>query len=113
MNSSPAEKGTWKVVSPPPALPLATADHLLAGWRGTRCVVQAEALDGGIMNWTYAIRLSGSPERFVLRFYDRAPSACAKEVAVLALVRTDVPGRAGGAHPRLRAVKRRTACCRN
>jgi aminoglycoside phosphotransferase (APT) family kinase protein len=78
-------------VSPPPVLPLEAADRLLAGWRGTRCVVQAEPLDGGIMNWNYAIRLSGSAERFVLRFYDRAPSSCAKEVAVLALVRNDVP----------------------
>jgi aminoglycoside phosphotransferase (APT) family kinase protein len=91
MNSNPGEKTTWKVVSPPPALPLETADRLLAGWRGARRVVQAEPLDGGIMNWNYVIRLSGSAERFVLRFYDRSPSACAKEVAVLALVRADVP----------------------
>jgi aminoglycoside phosphotransferase (APT) family kinase protein len=91
MNWGPAEKAAWKVVSPPPALPLATADSLLAAWRGARRVVQAEPLDGGIMNWNYAIRLSGSAEQFVLRFYDRAPSSCAKEVAVLALVRDDVP----------------------
>jgi fructokinase len=87
----PADKATWKVVSPPPQLPLATADALLAGWRGTRRVVEAEPLDGGIMNWNYGIRLAGSPERFVLRFYDRAPASCAREVRILALVRGDLP----------------------
>jgi aminoglycoside phosphotransferase (APT) family kinase protein len=90
-NPSPADKATWKVVSPPPPLPLATADALLAAWRGTRTVARADPLEGGIMNWNYGIRLSGSPERFVLRFYDRAPASCAREVRILALVRGDLP----------------------
>jgi aminoglycoside phosphotransferase (APT) family kinase protein len=90
-DTNPVDKAAWKVVSPPPALALATADRLLAGWRGASRVVQVEPLDGGIMNWNYAIRLSESAERFVLRFYDRAPRSCAKEVAVLALVRGDLP----------------------
>ena len=91
INQNPAEKATWKVVSPPPALALATADRLLADWRGTNRVIEIEPLDGGIMNWNYAIRLSGAAERFVLRFYDRAPASCAKEVAILGIVRRDVP----------------------
>jgi aminoglycoside phosphotransferase (APT) family kinase protein len=87
----PADKATWKVISPPPALPLATADALLEAWRGTSRVVSVEPLAGGIMNWNYGIQLSGSTERFVLRFYDRMPSSCAKEIRILALVRDDLP----------------------
>lgn len=86
-----AEKATWKVVSPPPRLTPEKADELLTSWRAGRAVVEAEALAGGIMNWNYRVRLSGSAERFVLRFYDRAPASCAKEVRVLDLVRDDVP----------------------
>jgi aminoglycoside phosphotransferase (APT) family kinase protein len=85
------EKATWKVVSPPPPIPLTTADALLAEWRGARAVVEVEPLAGGIMNWNYRIRLAGSAERFVLRFYDRGPASCAKEVNLLALVRDKVP----------------------
>jgi len=85
------DKAAWKVVSPPPVLPIPTADALLAGWRGASRVVLVEALEGGLMNWNYKIRLSGSPEQFVLRFYDRDPSACAREARILSLVRGDVP----------------------
>jgi aminoglycoside phosphotransferase (APT) family kinase protein len=72
-------------------LPLATADALLADFRGANRVVSAEPLTGGIMNWNYGIRLSGSAERFVLRFYDRSPASCAKEVRILALVGDEIP----------------------
>jgi hypothetical protein len=34
-------------------------------------VVSAEPLTGGLMNWNYGIRLSGTPERFVMRFFSR------------------------------------------
>jgi len=88
---TPGDKATWKVVSPPPSLPLATAEALLTDWRGTHRVVSAEPLEGGIMNWNYGIRLSGSAEQFVLRFYDRMPASCAKEARILSLVRDDVP----------------------
>jgi aminoglycoside phosphotransferase (APT) family kinase protein len=90
-DSEPADKDTWKVASPPPPLPIAVADELLAGWRGTKRVVSAEPLTGGLMNWNYAIRLSGTPERFVMRFYDRAPDACAMEARLLARLGADVP----------------------
>ena len=43
------------------------------------------------MNWNYGIRLCGKPERFVMRFYDRAPHACAKEARILARLGADVP----------------------
>ena len=64
---------------PPPPLRLAVADELLAAWRGTKRVVSAEPLTGALMNWNYGVGLSGTPERFVMRFYDRAPDSCAKE----------------------------------
>lgn len=70
---------------------LAVADELLDAWRGTKRVVSAEPLTGGLMNWNYGIRLSGKPERFVMRFYDRAPDACAKEARILARLGADVP----------------------
>jgi aminoglycoside phosphotransferase (APT) family kinase protein len=85
------DKTAWRVVSPPPALTAAAVDALLEPWRGGRSIVEVEPLAGGIMNWNYRIRLSGSAERFVLRFYDRMPESCAKEVRVLSMVRDDVP----------------------
>ena len=97
-----ADKASWKVVSPPPALSIAAADGLLDAWRGGRSIVEVEPLAGGIMNWNYRIRLSGSAERFVLRLYDRMPESCAKEVriancqavpAVLRAVARNDPGR--------------------
>jgi aminoglycoside phosphotransferase (APT) family kinase protein len=87
----PVDKATWKVISPPPALPVNAAEALLEEWRGTNRVISAEPLQGGIMNWNYSIRLSGSSDRFVMRFYDRQPASCAKEVRILDLVRDDVP----------------------
>jgi aminoglycoside phosphotransferase (APT) family kinase protein len=89
--SEPDDKATWKVASPPPPLPLAAADELLAAWRGTNRVVSAAPLVGGLMNWNYAIRLSGTTERFVLRFYNRSPDACAKEVRLLEPLCGDLP----------------------
>jgi aminoglycoside phosphotransferase (APT) family kinase protein len=91
VNDLSIEKATWKVISPPPDLPIATADALLADWRGASRVVDVQPLAGGIMNWNYAVRLSGSPGQVVLRFYDREPSSCAKEVHILDRVRDDVP----------------------
>jgi aminoglycoside phosphotransferase (APT) family kinase protein len=64
---------------------------LLEDWRGTSSVVSAQPLTGGIMNWNYAIRVSGSADRFVMRFYDRQPASCAKEVRILELVLDDLP----------------------
>ena len=90
-NPNLGDKTTWKVVSPPPALSVAAADALLDPWRDGRSIVEVEPLAGGIMNWNYRIRLSGSAERFVLRFYDRMPESCAKEVRILSTVRDDVP----------------------
>lgn len=90
-NPNLAEKATWKVVSPPPALTLAEADALLAPWRDERTVAEIAPLSGGIMNWNYRVQFTGSAERFVLRFYDRMPASCAKETHLLELVRGDVP----------------------
>ena len=90
-NPNLAEKATWKVVSPPPALTIAEIDALLVPWRGERGVLDVEALAGGIMNWNYRIRLAGSAEPFVLRFYDRMPASCSKETRLLELLERDIP----------------------
>ena len=85
------EKSGWKVAGPPPPLSLATAESLLASWRGHRGVEDVRPLDGGLMNRNYRVRLAGSRDVFVLRFFDHDPAACVKEAAVLALVRDTVP----------------------
>jgi aminoglycoside phosphotransferase (APT) family kinase protein len=48
-------------------------------------------LSGGICNSTYRILLNNSDQPFVLRLYDRDPSACALELDLIRLVRADVP----------------------
>lgn len=85
------EKIEWKVLSPPPDLTPRDADALLADWRGPRAVVDVQSLKGGLSNWNYGIRLSGSSDRFVLRFYDRHPASCAKEVRILTLLAGQLP----------------------
>ena len=90
-NPNLADKATWKVLSPPPALSAGEADRLVAAWRGGRAVAEVEPLAGGIMNWNYRLRLTGSAERYVIRFHDRMPASCAKETRLLELVREDMP----------------------
>lgn len=85
------EKSGWKVAGPPPPLSVVAVESLLARWRGSRRVVDVEPLDGGLRNRNYRVRLVGSREMFVLRIFDRDAMACAKEAAVLSLVRDDVP----------------------
>ena len=85
------EKSGWKVAGPPPPLSVATAESLLARWLGSRRILDVRPLDGGLLNRNYRFVLAGSPESFVLRIFDRDPAACAKEAAVLTLVRDDVP----------------------
>jgi aminoglycoside phosphotransferase (APT) family kinase protein len=85
------EKSGWKIAAPPPPLSVAAVDELLAGWRGSRRVADVIPLEGGLMNRNYRIRFRDSPEAFILRFFDRDPTACAKETAVLGLVRGKVP----------------------
>jgi aminoglycoside phosphotransferase (APT) family kinase protein len=87
----PGDKIAWKVISPPPPLSPAEVDALLADWRGSQAVVDVQPLSGGIMNWNYRVRLSGSAECVVLRFYDRMPASCAKEVLILKRLAGDVP----------------------
>jgi aminoglycoside phosphotransferase (APT) family kinase protein len=91
MNATQGDKVAWKVVSPPPPLSAGAVDALLEPWRAGRSVVEVQPLTGGIMNWNYRIGLAGSAERFVLRFYDRMPASCAKEVRILGLLADTIP----------------------
>jgi aminoglycoside phosphotransferase (APT) family kinase protein len=85
------EKSGWKTAAPPPPLSAATVEALLAGWRGSRRVADVRPLEGGLRNRNYRVQFTDSRNAFVLRFFDRDPTACAKEAAVLALVHGEVP----------------------
>ncbi|MBC7931014.1 MAG: phosphotransferase [Rubrivivax sp.] len=54
-------------------------------------VVDVQVLQGGLSNSIFKVRLDSFDEPFVLRVYDRDPSACRKEVDLLRLVRRTVP----------------------
>jgi fructokinase len=57
---------------------------------GTR-VVGIEPLTGGLRNSNFKIHLNSREKPLVLRFYEKDPSVCRKEVALLGLVRPTVP----------------------
>jgi fructokinase len=85
------EKIGW--TRPTPALPLSIAavTRMLDPWLAGREVLEAELMPGGLGNRNFLLRLDGRPRDCVLRLYDRDPTACAKEVAVLALIGREVP----------------------
>src|SRR5579884_591262 len=65
--------------------------RMLDPWLNGRDVVDAELLAGGLMNRNFLLRLDARPSECVLRIYERDPAACAREIAVLAMVGRDVP----------------------
>jgi len=83
------EKSGWAAESRRIPIDVSDVDRLLEAWRGTRHVAAATFLDGGLMNRNYRV-LVGEDD-VVLRFYDRDPRACAKEVALLEAVRGRLP----------------------
>jgi aminoglycoside phosphotransferase (APT) family kinase protein len=90
MNDS-GDKSGWRVEHPliPPSL--AEIEAWLDPWLSGRSVLDAELMSGGLMNRNVFLRLAGKPGECVLRIYDRDPSACAREVAVLGMLGRDVP----------------------
>lgn len=72
-------------------LSVAAATSLLDPWLAGRSIEGVELMSGGLLNRNYHLRLRGRPSDAVLRFYDRDPSACRREVAVLGLLGRDVP----------------------
>lgn len=63
----------------------------LEPWLRGRRVLDVSLLAGGLVNRNLRLRLDAEPCTCVLRLYDREPAACAKEQAVLDLVRSDAP----------------------
>ncbi len=85
------EKEGWRAphdIAPPG---VAEVERLLAPWLGGRHVLSIDALAGGLVNRNCRLEIESAPAPVVLRIYDRDPAACAKELAILSLVRERVP----------------------
>jgi aminoglycoside phosphotransferase (APT) family kinase protein len=85
------EKSNWDRVEPPKLLSRARVTQLLDPWLAGREVLEVALMSGGLMNRNFHLRLSGRPSECVLRIYDRDPSSCAREVAVLGMIGRDIP----------------------
>jgi aminoglycoside phosphotransferase (APT) family kinase protein len=90
-NTENDEKANWVRSEPPTLLSRAEVTRLLDPWLAGREVLDAELMSGGLMNRNFHLHLSGRPSECVLRIYDRDPSACAREVAVLGMIGRNVP----------------------
>ena len=55
------------------------------------CVRECRPLSGGLINSNYKLQLDSFSDPVVLRIYERNPESCAKELALLTLVRETVP----------------------
>lgn len=85
------EKVKWTRRTPAIPLSIGAITRMLDPWLAGREVASAELMSGGLVNRNFLLRLDGRPRECVLRIYDRDPSMCAKEVAVLALIGREVP----------------------
>lgn len=85
------DKINWTRTAPTDVPSLVEIDALLAPWLGARRVVGARLFKGGLSNRNIALTVDGAPESCVLRFFDRDPSSCAREVDVLQRLRGEVP----------------------
>jgi len=93
------EKENWQRAQSPQQLTVEQATQLIGACslRSERAplacttVARLELLSGGLMNTNYRVHFVGSEWSVVLRFYLREPTACAREVALLRLVSSDVP----------------------
>lgn len=85
------EKIKWNRPTPAVPLSIGAITRMLEPWLAGREVTSAELMSGGLVNRNFLLRLDGRPRECVLRIYDRDPSTCGKEVAVLALIGREVP----------------------
>jgi len=86
---SVGEKSGWVTARRRIPIDVSDVERLLEPWRGTRRVAIATLLDGGLMNRNYRVRVG--EDDVVLRFYDRDPRACGKELALLHAVQGRLP----------------------
>ncbi|HZP47155.1 MAG TPA: phosphotransferase [Vicinamibacterales bacterium] len=84
------EKAGWRHAGDRPAPSVAEAERLLARWLRGRPIRRLELMAGGLMNRNCRIGVDDSSD-VVLRLYDRDRAAAARERAVLARLRRDVP----------------------
>jgi aminoglycoside phosphotransferase (APT) family kinase protein len=85
------EKIKWARMAPAIPLSIGAITQMLEPWLAGREITDADLMAGGLVNRNFLLRLNGRPRECVLRIYDRDPSACAKEAAVLGLIGREVP----------------------
>jgi len=93
------EKANWQRGQSPHPLTVEQATQLVGACSlgrespslARKTVARLELLSGGLMNTNYRVHFNACERSVVLRFYVREPNACAREVALLRLVRRDVP----------------------
>lgn len=81
----------WERRSPHLTLGLAEIARLIGSALPSETVTSAEPLSGGLANTNYKVMLAAREQPVVLRLYTRDPEACARESALHALVREQVP----------------------
>lgn len=90
-NSLLDDKAAWSRTKAPVGLAPEVVGRLVSTAFARGRVVDVQVLQGGLSNSNFKVRLDSLDEPFVLRVYDRDPSACRKEVDLLRLVRRTVP----------------------
>jgi len=78
------EKSGWAVARDDVPIERRLVAELLEPWAAGRGISDVVFLRGGLMNRNYRVRVG--TDDVVLRFYDRSPHACAKEIAILRAV---------------------------
>lgn len=85
------EKHAWRTAADLVAPSLGAVQQMLSPWLNGRRVRDVQLLTGGFTNRNCRVRIDDAPGSVVLRLYDRDAAACAKEVAVLELLRRTLP----------------------
>jgi hypothetical protein len=81
------EKHAWRTAADVVVPSLEEVRQMLSPWLNGRRVRDVQLLTGGLMNRNGRVPIDDAPGSVVLRLYDRDGTACAKEVAVLGLLR--------------------------
>ena len=85
------EKSGWRKASDIATPSASDVEAMLSPWLNGRRVRAVQLLAGGLMNRNCRVCIDDPTSSVVLRLYDHDGAACAKEVAVLELVRREVP----------------------
>ncbi len=89
--TSPDEKVNWDRDEPPKPLDAARVQALVSLWLPNARVTGAQLMKGGLMNRNFRLTLDTEPHVCVLRLFDRDGAICAKETAILDMLRGTVP----------------------